>query len=264
MRIQLLSDLHNEVHGEMSIPETEADLIVLAGDIDVGTKGLLWAYREGERLGKPVVYVAGNHEYYDNEMQALDCQLDELAVELNLFYLSRHEALIDGIRFLGVTLWTDYLCSPAPLEATMSACQKAMFDHKKIRFGARNFSAHDARERHIQEVSWLDAELAKDTGLPTVVVTHHAPSLSCQHPQYDFDAMTAAFQSDLDHLIGKADLWLYGHTHHCFDGLVAGTRVVSNQRGYRYERTGGFDSRKLIEVPGVKGDCDASEPEASS
>ena len=53
MKIQLLSDLHNEflrggrqVDGHLwsgIIPQSDADIIVLAGDIDTGTKGAEWA-----------------------------------------------------------------------------------------------------------------------------------------------------------------------------------------------------------------------------
>ena len=44
--------------------------------------------------------------------------------------------------------------------------------------------------------------------------------------------MSAAFASDLDRLMGKAALWIHGHTHDSFDYVLNGTRVVCNPRGY--------------------------------
>ena len=81
MKIQILSDLHNEFlrNGKKNptrkwsavIPETDADIIILAGDIDTGTKGAEWAILESERLGKPILYVLGNYEFYGHDDLAL-------------------------------------------------------------------------------------------------------------------------------------------------------------------------------------------------
>ncbi|MCH2209521.1 MAG: metallophosphoesterase, partial [Lentisphaerales bacterium] len=60
MRIQVLSDLHIEDQ-DFTIPETDADVIVLAGDIHEGTRAIPWIKAQTD---KPVIYVAGNHEYY--------------------------------------------------------------------------------------------------------------------------------------------------------------------------------------------------------
>jgi hypothetical protein len=65
MKIQLLSDLHNEFLRNARtdpkhkwtglIPETQADIIVLAGDIDTGTNGIEWAIKESQRLDGPTL-----------------------------------------------------------------------------------------------------------------------------------------------------------------------------------------------------------------
>lgn len=44
MRINLLSDLHNEF-SPFTSEVLEADVVILAGDIDVKTRGLDWAKR---------------------------------------------------------------------------------------------------------------------------------------------------------------------------------------------------------------------------
>ncbi len=60
MKILVLSDLHNEFEVFDALP-IAADVVVLAGDIDVGTAGIAWAERT---FLAPVVYVAGNHEFF--------------------------------------------------------------------------------------------------------------------------------------------------------------------------------------------------------
>jgi len=43
----------------------DVDGVVLCGDTDLGTKGAAWALRTFKKI--PVLYVAGNHEYYKHE-----------------------------------------------------------------------------------------------------------------------------------------------------------------------------------------------------
>lgn len=74
MKILVLSDLHLEfgklapVHKDRRIDEG-VDVVVLAGDIAEGVQGILWA-RE-TFVTKEIVYVAGNHEFYDNNVDSL-------------------------------------------------------------------------------------------------------------------------------------------------------------------------------------------------
>jgi hypothetical protein len=46
------------------------------------------------------------------------------------------------------------------------------------------------------------------------------------------DRLSACFASELQHLFGKMDLWIHGHTHDNIEYEVNGTRVVCNPRGY--------------------------------
>ena len=59
MRIHVLSDLHNEF-ASFDPPKVMADVTVLAGDIDIGKKGVRWA--AAACGGRPVIYIVGNHE----------------------------------------------------------------------------------------------------------------------------------------------------------------------------------------------------------
>lgn len=61
MRAQIISDLHQEF-GFTDISFEEVDLVILAGDINLGTKGIEWIKSTLSEV--PVIYVLGNHEYY--------------------------------------------------------------------------------------------------------------------------------------------------------------------------------------------------------
>jgi hypothetical protein len=59
-------------------------------------------------VSTPVVMVAGNHEYYDTVMTTEREAMQVAAAGTNVRMLDGHEAVIDDVRFLGCTLWTDF------------------------------------------------------------------------------------------------------------------------------------------------------------
>ena len=235
MRIQIYSDVHLE-HQPFAPPETGADLVVLAGDIDNGAAGIDWARRT---FRSPVIYLAGNHEYYEGEFdsvqQAMRAAARQGAVEL----LDCSETVFDGTRFLGCTLWTDYSLAPrAERPAVIEAARKLNPDYQLIRRGARLFSPEDAIALCTRHRAWLEAKLAEPFTGKTVVVTHFAPHLLSIAPAYTGHPANPGFVLDLSDLMGHATLWIHGHTHTFFDYRVRGTRVICNPRGYPDERTG--------------------------
>lgn len=64
MKLLVLSDLHVEFAPFVPDPAAveAADVVVLAGDVSNGVKGIAWARQAF--ADKPVVYVVGNHEFY--------------------------------------------------------------------------------------------------------------------------------------------------------------------------------------------------------
>lgn len=250
MKLHLLSDLHNEFLRSKSVPpieETDADLIVLAGDIDTGLHGLKWAAGEAERLGKPVIYVSGNHEYYRYDI-SLSPEMHAFAARHELLhFLENDELVIDGVRFLGCTLWTDYRAVGDPADA-MQVVMQRLNDHRLISNGDDLFLPEDALALHRESRAWLEAQLAQPFEGKTVVVTHHGPSLLCKHPRFPMDEFGTAFLSDLPELIEQADLWCFGHTHANLDAHVGKCRLVSNQRGYENEAMWGYEPGRVLEV----------------
>ncbi|MBR9884131.1 MAG: hypothetical protein GYB21_10955 [Oceanospirillales bacterium] len=240
MKLHILSDLHIECFIDphaYNLEDVGADVVVLAGDIGVGSDGVEWAGRQSERLKIPVVYVAGNHEYYYHDMAACKTLMQQAAAHKGVYWLDDALCEIGGVRFLGCTLWTDYSAVGAR-EQAMSAAAQTMPDHRYIEHNGQVLQPPHAALLHASSVEWLKTQLETPFAGKTVVVTHHAPTPSAQHPAFPLDALAGAFWTDLENtLLAKADLWIYGHTHACLDKVVAGTRVVSNQSGYRKSPT---------------------------
>jgi predicted phosphodiesterase len=250
MKIRVLSDLHLEFAG-WTPPAADADVVVLAGDIDIGVRGLEWAREQFPSL--PVIYVTGNHEFYGGQMQQVSAALSATAERLDIDMLDTSELVLDGTRFLGATLWTDFaLYGTGPrLLRSMNDARQAISDFRMIRYGATEFFRPElAREMHLAQVKWLEGKLAEEFDGPTVVVTHFLPHRRSIHPKYEGDEFNPAFASDLAHLVAPpVKLWIHGHTHESFDYLVNGTRVVCNPRGYLpMEPNPAFDPRCVIDT----------------
>ena len=108
MQIQLFSDLHIEFE-ELSVSCEKADVVVFAGDIELGTKGVEWIKRQNIKC--PIIYVLGNHEYYKHDMVKLEPLLEKSLQEKTsrtIFSIGKISAAkFDGVRFIYGTAWTD-------------------------------------------------------------------------------------------------------------------------------------------------------------
>lgn len=233
MKIRVLSDLHLEF-AAWTPPAADADVVVLAGDIHVGARGLEWARAQFPSL--PVIYVSGNHEFYGGQLQQVSAALRATAQRLDIHVLDTGELVLDGTRFLGATLWTDFaLYGTGPrLLRSMNDARRAISDFRMIRCSPTEFlRPENAREMHLAQAKWLEGKLAEEHDGPTVVITHFLPLRQSIHPKYEGDEFNPAFASDLAHLVAPpVNLWIHGHTHESFDYVVNGTRVVCNPRGY--------------------------------
>ncbi len=194
--------------------EEGADVVVLASDISEGERGIRWA-RE-TFLFTEIVYVAGNHEFYGHEFEVLMDRMREVSRKMGVHFLERDTVSIDGVRFLGTTLWTNFdLNGAEKRDESMARGGWDLNDFRWIKtlrgfernedngIALRNFKPEDARQEHDMSMVWLDAELPKGDPDRTVVVTHHAPSRRSLHPRFDGDGLSPCFVSDLPDLLGR-------------------------------------------------------------
>jgi predicted phosphodiesterase len=105
MKLQIISDLHQEF-GITDFNFSKADVIVLAGDVSVGTKGIDWIIKNA--MGKPVIYVLGNHEYYKGSYPKTLNKIKEATKGSNIHVLENESIEIDGIIFHGATLCKNF------------------------------------------------------------------------------------------------------------------------------------------------------------
>lgn len=247
MKLQVLNDLHIEF-GEFNVPETDADIVVFAGDIGVGAGGLEWI--ESQYIEKPVIYVLGNHEFYNHEINIVD-DIKASAPEY-IHVLNDDITEIDGVRFLGSTLWTDFLLfGESERYFAIQNARKNMSDFEVIKNKGRKFTPEDSIKLHVQSRNWLKDMLSTPFNGKTVVITHHTPSFKSVHPRFANNILTPAFTSNLDEFMDgeQVALWLHGHTHDAFDYVLNGTRVVCNPRGYvGYEKSLYFNPNLVIEI----------------
>ena len=264
MKIQLLSDLHLEVHPHFAPePAPGADVLVLAGDIGSYQSGSLlpdgdFGLARFSPLPQfagwptPVIFVPGNHEYDAQDFDAAHLRLRRACDRLGLHWLERETLVLDGVRFVGTTLWSDFdalaeheRCTDLTrrLRLRDKAFRAANFYLRKTggTRGGEPFLAEALRTQALACQEWLGAALAQPFAGPTVAVTHFAPSLRSADPRYGLVPGTAGFCNALDDLLAHAQLWLHGHLHTPIDYTVQGThpggapwqcRVVANPLGY--------------------------------
>lgn len=269
MKIQLLSDLHLESQPQIQIaPAPGADLLVLAGDIGSYQRGSqlpgsdygLTRFSPRHGWPTPVLYVPGNHEYDGDDFDAVHQRLRALCDTLGIEWLDRESRVIDGVRFVGCTLWADFdaLVPPGASVAEAErqrgkAFRAANFYLKKMggMRGSEPMLAPQIREEALRHQAWLRDALAQPFDGPTVAVTHFAPTLASADPRYGLVPGTAGFCNSLDSLLPLADVWLHGHLHCAFDYVKDGCRVIANPLGYADKgEQAGFAPQQLIEVPG--------------
>ena len=280
MKIALASDLHLEF-GDVDFENTEnADVLVLSGDICVAQhfKGkykysqryLDFFKRVTDRFPQ-VIYVLGNHEHYSGDLAETYFLFKAHLKFANLHILENETVDIDGVTFIGTTLWTDMNQEDS---LTLQYMPNAMNDFREVRNSNRmvhrkvplylkdlntdqyvkddkgylipngfkekiepgRFSPEDSVLEHKKALDYINAVVSERADQKFVVCTHHCPSESSVHPKYRHESiMNGAFRSKLDDFIAyrpQIKLWTHGHTHEQFDYHISSTRVVCNPRGY--------------------------------
>jgi hypothetical protein len=258
VKIQLLSDLHLETETFDPEPHPDADLLVLAGDIDSTWAG----YEQFAGWPVPVLVVAGNHEFDGRELDEAWPALRAHCARLGLILLEQGAVVLrapDGrrVRFLGTVRWCDFDVFG---RARQDAALRAGGYFQRVMAATQGGAAFDAAAVRVEALScraWLaDAltQAAQGRWDETVAITHFAPSLRSADPRYGLQNATASFCNADDDLLAGAALWLHGHLH-CRHDYVAShdsgrrTRVVSQARGLSDRgECEGYDAAKLIAI----------------
>ena len=281
MNIQLLSDLHLESNPHFTArPVPGADVLVLAGDIGsyqngsqllalgIADFGLarfspLPVAQGGAAWPTPVFFVPGNHEYDGLDFDEAHARLRTTCERLGIVWLDKGSAVLQGVRFIGCTLWTDFdaLTTERAFTGAVTLAEQLKMREKALRAanyylkknhalrGGAPLLADAVREEGLASQAWLRQALAVPFAGKTVVVTHFAPTLRSADPRYGLSPGTAGFCNALDDLLPLAQLWLHGHLHCPSDYVQNGCRVVANPLGYaRKGEQAAFKPEFLIKI----------------
>ena len=248
VKIQIISALHQEF-GVSELSFENADLVILAGDVNLGIKGIQWIMENIP--DKPVIYVLGNHEYYKGTYPNTLRKIIELSKDSNVHVLENNFVEFEGIRFHGATLWTDFSLFGNPVEYGI-ICQGKMNDYKLIRRDPSysRLRTVDTYKIHQFSKNWLQSSLAESKGYKNVVITHHAPSIRSIPGAYENDPVAAAYASDLEGMIirCKPEYWIHGHVHTPVRYNIGQTEVICNPHGYISEKYNGYNKELIIEI----------------
>lgn len=254
MKISFYSDLHLEwlnssndvkpgtvLSTLLSLYDNDSDVIVIAGDFS----DKLWHFEMlYEVASKPTILICGNHEYYDKNIKKFNRELDGIFEYHEKIFFLRHGSftVIDNVKFVGATLWTD----------SIEREDSRMNDFRYI----KKFSAAYWRKSHNYDIANIKKNAIRDdSNQKLVVVTHHSPSMKSfdgysPMAYYGLRNRYASMNLEKDIENINADVWIHGHLHMSVEYHIKQTLVVSNPYGYHnYAANENFKPKgKQIEI----------------
>jgi len=254
MLLRIVSDLHldsDPSYHLSTIENEDSTVLVIAGDCFNGAWFSYEFFKELSNRFYKVLYIFGNHEYYNC---SLLCQSSFIKKELsrlsNVFVLDNDIKIIDGITFIGTTLWSNILSRSWDEQ---QAIKYGINDFAKIKYlNDKYLTIDNYHKLHIDSLTWLRNTLyqKEKESKKIVVITHHAPSWQSVTEKYRGDFLNAAFVSNLDNLILKHQplLWIHGHTHSSLNYYIGDTHIICNPKGYGEENISNFNDQFIIEV----------------
>lgn len=256
MKIRLWSDLHLEFtkfnFNHIYVPRDDdyETTLLLSGDISIGTTAIPFVEEMCKHF-KYVLMICGNHEYYHQEFEKLNTSWQNYSWDQapkNFYFLYNDYIVLDGVRFLGGTMWTDF-GGGDPL--VMNHAITYMNDYGMIRLDGLAMTPEYILNEHKKFTTFLKEKFDEFFDGPTVVMTHHSPSNALR--RRGIQSMDDNFYfANIEYYIGsedKAVLWTHGHTHRNWDYKINNTRVVCNPFGYwGHSENHAFDPQIVIEI----------------
>jgi predicted phosphodiesterase len=225
MKFQVFSDLHLELRESYPHIEASCDVLVLAGDIghiDCELYREFIAYCSTQ--WKHVIYVLGNHEFYDSVRSYSEMLLIYKRFFLtfrNVYLLDNEVIVLEDIFFYGSTMFTSAL--PEFLEERIKSFNARMISFDQF-MKFENFLQHFKKQNK-------------------VVITHFPITRECEcideryHDQSEL--RHKYFCNDYLHmfpeiLLRKVSCVISGHTHKTYDFVSKynNVRCIANQYGY--------------------------------
>jgi Icc-related predicted phosphoesterase len=241
MRIQVISDLHLEWHKDYGksfirhMPNDSIDILCVAGDLTAYPQ-VEWVLKELCNKFSKVIYILGNHEHYGSDFISINQMMERLSKSIpNLYWLENKREIINGIPFIGATLW--FAETP----------DTHKHKHHLSDFGEiRNFEPV-VYHKSDESAKFLANNILKGD----IVITHHMPSYNSVVPQFKNSVLNSYFVRDMEQEIVTLEpaIWIHGHTHISMNYIFHNTKVICNPFGYAgYEENQQFKDLLIIEV----------------
>ena len=249
MKLNVLSDLHLDFYNEFkayeiideTMNEVDCDYHVIAGDLcEMSNINYFKYINKLEELSSPVIYVFGNHEYYNVTNAKREIFLNVINRYNNIKVLNNNSCKIDNKIFYGGTMWFDE--SPESIKSSEVYPQVyalSDFNHIHVDFN------------YYMEENKKFFDNIKDIN-PEIIVTHHVPHkdmllINYNRDMYDMNKFyycDKAFQYIEEN---HPKLWICGHTHKTNDMMCGNTRIINNSFGYPNENVNVFNN-KIVEI----------------
>lgn len=243
-------DLHDVY--EPTVLDTDKNTVLgIAGDIDSKKHTIAFLKKMSTRF-KAVVAVLGNHDYWRRDFTS---HANNIKAELkregydNVHLLDRDSVVIEGHRFIGATLWTDFNKGDTLL---MNQSASLMNDYKFLRKDnyERRVIPADILGEHRKAVKFIFDFADKDESM--IVLSHHAPSFkSVDYSRYGFGPINSLYATEFGNDIAYSNflLWHHGHTHSSKKYKIYNTDIICNPRGYcGSQMNPDFDDTFLVEL----------------
>jgi len=248
MLVQYASDLHLEFQPDkltfedIAVPVKNSNecmtILILAGDIcttqclDVLKRFLIYC----KQNWREVIYIPGNHEFYNTSIAKAIQILREICLELEVNFSTElkftfpiyDKTCKTNVHIIATTLWS-YVDTNHE-----SAVVQSINDYKLI----EGFDVKTSNAMHFKARQFLSSSIQEfkdeDPNCKIIVVTHHAPLLKgTSSSRYENATTNVAFCSDCSDLMLNVDVWIFGHTHYNMNPFKHNsTMITSNQRGY--------------------------------
>ena len=237
MLFRFMSDLHleHDLNAKNWLDAIPADLsasLLLAGDV-AAHYHLESVLRLLASKFKQVIFVPGNTDYYGTVCNEFDAVITHKLRDCeNVKVLNNDYVMIDGIKVIGSTLWSQI---PNNARPTMIDFRNILWKDEKI----CKFEAKHWRAMFDASLAFLHKEVCRDS----IVVTHFLPLFTLISRAHCHTATDLFYASNLEHLfLREPSVWVCGHSHMYGEVLCEKTRVLRNCRGvFSYDPCNNFD-----------------------
>lgn len=231
MKIRLLSDLHHEFyHDQLLYEPLGEDVLVVAGDLTVGATRVIEALKRFADKITNVVYVTGNHEYYNSNMPYVNEAIMKGTHGTNIHFLNPGSITLFAdkpVTFIGGTLWSEFNKDAI----AKFACSHSINDFNSI----KGFSTDKCVELYVEHAKFIKEAYEKLPG-KKIIVTHFLPDTACISAQYRGpDPLNTYFANQLGDWISNlkdVPYWLFGHSHTPTNIFIGEVNLIANPYGY--------------------------------